>query len=330
MSFTKAMDLLKLAEMAAARHIGVTLADIVQEFGCDYRTAQRMIRALEQSFTGVESYTDDEQRKHWLLGVRDARILMTQGLRDSELVAIEMSIRRAERDGARNEVDALERVRDRLLGSMPKSHARRTESDAEAILEAYGFACRPGPRVGADPKTLTAIAAALRGPFRVSLRYGRGEEGETRLVEPYGVLLGIRRYLVARIVGEDEKMRHFRFDRIHSIRLEEQSFVRDPAFSLEQHAAKSFGSFQSDAEYGEVVWRFLPAAKEVARGFIFHPEQELAEEADGSLVVKFRASGHLEMAWHLYCWGDAVEVIAPEALRTLVAHHRRQDFLAFP
>ncbi len=330
MSFTKAMDLLKLAEMAAARHVGVTLADIVQEFSCDYRTAQRMVRALEQSFTGVESYVDVEQRKHWLLGVRDARILMTQGLRDSELVAIEMSIRRAERDGAKNEIDALERVRDRLLGSMPRSHARRTESDAEAILEAYGFACRPGPRVSADPTALSTIAEALRGPFTISIEYGRSEQSETRLVQPYGVLLGIRRYLVGRIVGEGERMRHFRFDRIQSMRLEENSFVRDPTFNLKEHAAKSFGSFQSDAEYGEVVWRFLPKAKEIATDFIFHPHQEVSEEPDGSLIVKFHASGHLEMAWHLYCWGDAVEVLAPENLKKLVAFHRRSDFDALP
>jgi hypothetical protein len=58
------MNLLKVVEMAAARHIGVTLADIVQEFGCDYRTAQRMIHVLEQSFMGVESYTDHEQGMH--------------------------------------------------------------------------------------------------------------------------------------------------------------------------------------------------------------------------------------------------------------------------
>lgn len=38
-SFSKAIDLLKLAEMAAGRYFGVGLADIVQEFSCDYPTA---------------------------------------------------------------------------------------------------------------------------------------------------------------------------------------------------------------------------------------------------------------------------------------------------
>ncbi len=42
------------------------------------------------------------------------------------------------------------------------------------------------------------------------------------------------------------------------------------------------------------------------------------------------AAGWLEMAWHLYQWGDAVEVIAPEGLRALVENYRRNDFDALP
>jgi predicted DNA-binding transcriptional regulator YafY len=332
MSFGKAEDLLKLAEMAAARHIGVSLADISEEFGCTYRTAQRMTRALEQTFTGVVTRTDDEQRKYWVLGQRDIRLLAAQGLRDSELVALEMSIRRAERDGATNEMAAIRRVRDRQLAAMPKPHARRTESDAEAILEALGFACRPGPKVVANERLLSTIAAALRGPFLISMTYGQdATSAETeRLVEPYGLLLGTRKYLVGKIQGENDRLRHFRLDRIHAIKIQAQSFNRDPDFSLETHAARAFGSFQSDNEYSEVIWRFSPAAARNAREFLFHPAQEMAEEADGSLTVRFTASGHLEMAWHLYMWGDGVEVVAPDTLREMVEKHRRLDFPALP
>ena len=243
-----------------------------------------------------------------------------------------MSIRRGERDGATNEVDALRRVRDRLLATMPKSHARRTESDAEAILEALGFACRPGPKVTAHERLLSTIAAALRGPFLISMTYGpdAASAGAARLVEPYGLLLGIRKYLVGKIQGENDRLRHFRLDRIHAIQVEAQSFIRDPEFSLETHAARAFGSFQSDDEYSEVIWRFSPTAAPTAREFLFHPAQEMTEEADGSLTVHFTASGHLEMAWHLYMWGDGVEVLAPDALRRMVVMHRRSDFPALP
>jgi len=36
------------------------------------------------------------------------------------------------------------------------------------------------------------------------------------------------------------------------------------------------------------------------------------------------------MAWHLYKWGDTVEVVAPDELRELVSEHRRTDFPSFP
>ncbi|MBU0781248.1 MAG: WYL domain-containing protein, partial [Alphaproteobacteria bacterium] len=58
--------------------------------------------------------------------------------------------------------------------------------------------------------------------------------------------------------------------------------------------------------------------------------QVLEPQTDGSLIVRFHAAGWLEMAWHLYQWGDRVEVIAPPELRDMVEGHRRSDFAAMP
>tara|TARA_B100001765_G_C19357921_1_gene273395 strand:- start:309 stop:686 length:378 start_codon:yes stop_codon:yes gene_type:complete len=125
-------------------------------------------------------------------------------------------------------------------------------------------------------------------------------------------------------------MRRFRLDRIREARITGQSFARDADFDLARFSALAFGSFHSDAEYGPVVWRFTPEAAPVARQFVFHPEQEMSEESDGSLTVRFNASGHMEMAWYLYQWGNQVEVLTPDALREMVAEHRRADFPALP
>lgn len=53
-------------------------------------------------------------------------------------------------------------------------------------------------------------------------------------------------------------------------------------------------------------------------------------QEDGSLIVRFHAAGWLEMTWHLYQWGDKVEVLAPARLRDLVEGYRRSDFDALP
>ncbi len=88
--------------------------------------------------------------------------------------------------------------------------------------------------------------------------------------------------------------------------------------------------YQDPEQYGEVVWRFAAEAAERAAEFRFHPTQTVEPQDDGSLIVRFQASGWLEMAWHLYQWGDKVEVLMPEGLRVLVAGHQRSDFDALP
>jgi predicted DNA-binding transcriptional regulator YafY len=329
MSLAKARDLMRLADMAAARHQGVSLAEIAAEFGADHRTAQRMARALEDTFPGIEIRTDEDRRRRWKL--RGPGLARFQGIRDDELAALEMSIRRAEREGAVPDVGALAALRDRLLACMPGPHARRVEADAEALLEAQGFAARPGPVARAEPGVLETIAEALKGPFLLAIGYaGAAGAVAERRVAPHGVLLGMRRYLVARDEDRDPALRHFRVDRIRAARLLGASFTREPGFDIAAHAARAFGSYQDEARYGEVAWRFSPAATPTARDFVFHPGQRFDEQPDGSLVVRFTASGWLEMAWHLYQWGDQVEVLAPDGLRAMVEDHRRGDFEALP
>lgn len=170
---------------------------------------------------------------------------------------------------------------------------------------------------------------ALRGPFRLRLRYGDGDAPE-RVIEPHGLLLGHRSYLVARQPGRGEAMLNFRMDRIYSPQTLDESFSFAPGFSLEDYAGQSFGVYQDSAQYGEVIWRFAPESAARASEFCFHPKQIVEAQEDGGLIVRFHASGWLEMAWHLYQWGDKVEVIAPEGLRSLVEHHRRGDFDALP
>jgi predicted DNA-binding transcriptional regulator YafY len=68
-----------------------------------------------------------------------------------------------------------------------------------------------------------------------------------------------------------------------------------------------------------VALRFTPEAAEDAMRWLFHPSQSTARETDGALTVCFRAGGVQEMCWHLFTWGTAVTVVAPEELRMQLA-----------
>jgi predicted DNA-binding transcriptional regulator YafY len=331
MSFEKAQQLLELATFVASHRLGVTLDDVVERFGISRRTAQRIMHALEAQFPDTESGFDQEGHKRWRLQTGALRDLLT--LTADELAALDLGIETLERDALGVEVIQLRRLREKILALVPRSKIARVETDHEALLEAQGLASRPGPSARIAPEIASTISTALKSSQRLRFVYhSRGSEEPTaRVVEPYGVLIGIRRYLVAKPKADTGgPLRYYVAERIQKAELTGESFVRDPLFNIDQHARKAFGAFQNDSEYGEVVWKFKPTVASHARTFLFHSTQVLEDLPDGSLVVRFEASGHLEMCWHLYMWGDQVDVLAPEVLRKMVEPYRRSDFLALP
>jgi len=167
------------------------------------------------------------------------------------------------------------------------------------MLEANGFACRSGPASQASPHYLKLLFEAFIAPMSIRMTYrsARDHAPRERVLEPYGVILGTRHYLVARDTTPERRIWHYRFDRISDMAVTGHGFVRDPDFCINAHFAQSFGSFFFEVEHGRVRWRFAPSAAPVARDFRFHPNHVMTEMPDGSLLVEFSASGWVEMAW---------------------------------
>ncbi len=330
MSFVKARELLRIAEMAKARYSGICLRDIMSELSVNERTARRMARELEDLCPGVLITNDDERRRWWKLN--EVPFIQHRVVNEKELAALDLAIRRAVRDGADNEVVALQRVRDRLVASVPRPHARSAEVSSEIMLIANGFACRPGPRARIPQQHLETLFNAFIHPTRVKITYtsARDPEPRTKLVEPHGVIVGTRHYLVARDASSDRGFKQYRLDRIIEMTGTADLFERDPDFDIETYSISAFGSYFSEDEQSLVRWRFDPRAAPVAREFVFNPKQVMTDLEDGSLLVEFTASGWVEMAWHLVAWGNAVEVLEPPQLITLLEQVRRGEVVVLP
>jgi len=330
-SFAKAGQLLELGLMVSARRVGITLNEVEARFGVSHRTAQRMLRELEAHFPDVESHLDDEGRKRWRIDPAQLRQLMSVSA--DELAALDLGIAHLERANLAIEAKTLTALKDKVMSLIPRPKVTRLETDHDALLEAQGFVARPGPRPRIDQECAANIAEAIKACRCVELSYRSHRDGEPKIrrVAPYGLLSGLRRYLVAVPSGDTSgAIRTYRMDAIYGVQLTSETFVRPESFDLQTFANRSFGVFQDDHEYGEVVWRFKPEAAEHARGFVFHPDQTTELADDGSLIVRFQAAGHLEMCWHLYAWGDKVEVVCPPRLREMVNRHQRNDFSAMP
>lgn len=331
MSFAKADQLMELATLVAAHHMGITLQDVTERFGCAHRTAQRMMGALEIAFPDVVSTFAEDGRKRWRLAGGHLRDLMS--LTPEELAALDLAVAQMQRSGSSIEARALQRLKDKILTLVPRKSMARIEADHEALLEAQGIVARPGPRPKVDEEAAAAILDFIKSCNVLELEYRsrRDAVAKTRRVVPYGILSGARRYLVGRPLDDPSgPVRTYRLDGVIAARVIDQPFNRPEGFDLQGFANRAFGVYQNEAEFGDVVWRFLPEAAEHARGYVFHPEQTMEDQPDGSLIVRFKASGHLEMCWHLYMWGSKVEVLEPESLKTMIGNYRRTDFAAMP
>lgn len=332
MSFLKAEQLLTLASMATARHHGVRITDVQERFGVSKRTAQRMLRAMENQFPDSTTDIDTEGHKRWRLVQGSLKPLI--GVMSDELAALDVAIEASKRSGAVVEAQHLRSLRDKITALIPRPASIRLAADIEALLESQGFVARPGPKPRVDIQVAGALAHALKAGAALNLTYEtQGGSIFTRIVSPYGILTGLRRYLLASTIadkGTDSAPKLYVVENIVQAEVLDIASVRDPTFDLQAYCERSFGVFQSDAEVHEVVLRFAPNAAKRARKFEFHPQQLLEDEPDGSLLVRFTAAGILEMTWHLYIWGDQVEVLSPSTLIESVHPYRRTDFQSLP
>jgi predicted DNA-binding transcriptional regulator YafY len=330
MSYTNASKLLRLAVRAAGR-VGVTLGEIEEMFECDRRTAQRMTTALAEVFPETDRWLDEEHRPRWRLPATSVAAFVTP--RPEELAVLSKAIDKFSAEGGANEAKALKSLEEKVLASIPHNKRASIEVDEEALLQALGLAARPGPKPLSDGTVDDLIATALKARRSIDILYSSVSDPKPkwRSVAPHGLLLGIRRYLVATdIKRADGILRHYRVEDIAEVRMTKDSFEPIAGFDMATHAKGGFSSYVNHQEIERIIWRFLPAAAERARRFAFHPDQTVVENDDGSLTVEFFACGHLEMCWHLYAWGNQVEVIEPQALRDMIGEYQRSDFLALP
>lgn len=305
--YARSADLLRLALQLAGAHEGLSLDEIARAFEVSRRTAERMRDALERVFPALEAKTGADGLKRWRLPKPPAGLVQITA---EELAEVAQAARSLRRRGLLERARHLDSVGEKLR-AIANAGLRRIEPDLDLLLEAEGFAMRPGPRPRLKPGLLSTLREALLSARRVALRYLSPDyEGPRRaVVEPHGLLYGTRPYLVAPRKGR-ELMQLWRLDRIETIRILNEPFERRADFSLEAYARRAFGVFQE--EPFDVVWKFSPAAAADARNWIFHPTQQMEDLPDGSLIVRFRAGGAREMKWHLYTWGDTVEVLEPK------------------
>ncbi len=149
---------------------------------------------------------------------------------------------------------------------------------------------------------------------RVAYRKPGRSESKSYDFDPYRLLFvdgGL--YVIGRVPAHTGAAT-LAIDRLRSVIHSELEFQIDPEFDPQKCRQDAFGVSQENPI--EIVLRFRSDQAPYVRERLWHPSQEIADLPGGKLQLTFRAGGPFEIRRWILGWGDAVEVISPETLRS--------------
>ncbi|MET3836447.1 putative DNA-binding transcriptional regulator YafY [Brevundimonas sp. UYEF29] len=314
MRHDKAAMVIDLARRMAASAEGLSLDEIARDMRVGRRTAERMRDAVLMLFPQVDEVSDPPS-KRWR--IRGGLSAFEQAPTATEMLELSKAATALRAAGEPARATALEGLERKLKAAMRSTTLNRMAPDLEALVRAETIAVQAGPRPSADEAMLTAIRAAVLAQQPLGFTYSRpGAEPRRRSVAPCGVMFGRANYLVA-ADRETGRIQTFRLDRMSHVAPQEGMAVPPADFDLNVFASQSFGIYQDEIE--DVVLRIAPEGAAEARGWRWHPTQSFENQPDGGVIVRFRASGMRELAWHLFTWGEQVQILAPQRLKAVMA-----------
>lgn len=300
--YSRVSDILDLAIFMSSKIQGVTISEIAERYNVSRRTAERMRDSLTCIFPSVDEIETDDTQKHW--GFINYSISNLISFTPKELANIEQCQRRTTNKEMKEELaKTVEKIK-----AFNRKNANSLETNIELYMQTEGYAVRQMPQYRISLEILEVIRDAVQHSKMVEGIY----HGKPRLIEPLGMIYGEKIYLVAREKTKGDRIYNYLLHKFEGLKLTDKIFDKGD-FSLQEYTNLSFGVYHGEVLDVELL--FSPELVPEASQFNFHPTQRGKHNEDGSYTVTFRASGSLEIIWHVFKWGSGCKIIAPKSLK---------------
>jgi len=300
--YPKLGKILNLIIKMQSRYSGITLNDIQQELEVSRRSAERLRDVLIWEIPQIVELETTGREKHWGFS-RSSHLKEIISFTKEEIVELENVKNGIELE---NKKLVLESVLTKLK-ALSKKDSGEIEDAIEILLKTEGSAVTQKPSYKVDVQILDIIRQAIKENLRIKCKY----DGREKILSPYGIIYGSSVYLVG-VEGNKPDPYVYKMHRLANIELTEQNFDKG-GFDIKEYANRSFGVYQNEINKVELL--FSESVAEDVLNFNFHPTQKVKQNDDGTVTVKFKASGELEILWHLFKWGDNVKIISPKSLK---------------
>ena len=297
-----------LHAMESSRH-GATIDALADELEVTTRTIRRDLAALQEAGFPLYDERDEDGRARWRI---DGQVLkgLDTGFTLAELCAMYLS---------RNLLEAVagtpfQRDLTNAFARLEKMLSPRMRQFLDRLPSV--LAAKPGPRArGGDssPDTVARLLEATLHFRTTTMRYHSVSSGRVKdyLVHPYKLAFAQGGMYLLAFVPEYGTVRTFAVDRIASVSLEKQTFTPQQQIG-DDVFANSLGVNTGPAELVEL--EFEARVAPYVRARVWHPSQQVREEAGGALRVTLEVCHDWALRSWILSWGPFARVLAPAQL----------------
>lgn len=301
--YSRISDIITLLTLMQSRVQGITLKNIEKELNVTRRTAERIRDALTTALPQIDEIETGSKEKHWgfvssyfmneVISFSPDEIAILEGIKDG----INVDFKKKTLESVITKLKALSR-----------KQLTKIDDAIELIMKSEGTAITQKPSYKIDIQTMDKVRQAIKDNLMIRCKY----LGNPKLLAPYGIIYSSNVYLIGVEEGKPNPY-VYKLHKITDTEVSNRNFDKGD-FDIKEYANHSFGVYQNEVMKVELL--FSQDVAEDVLNFNFHPTQKVKQNEDGSITVKFKASGELEILWHIFKWGDSVRIIAPAKLRS--------------
>ena len=305
--YSRISDILNLITLMQSKVLGVTLSDIVEELNVSRRTAERLRDAIIDILPQINEIETIGKEKHWgftsgymneIINFTPDEIAILEGIKDG--ISVEFKKK------------TLESIIKKLK-AFSRKQITKVEDAIELIMKSEGTAVTQKPSYKIDIQLMDTVRQAIKEQVMIRCKY----LGNNKTLAPYGIIYGSNAYLIG---VEDGKPNPYVYSlhKLTDVQISNRQFDKGD-FDIKEYANHSFGVYQNEVMKVELL--FSSDVKDDVLNYNFHPTQKVKENEDGTVTVKFKASGELEILWHIFKWGDNVKILAPTKLKKMYVEY---------
>lgn len=206
--------------------------------------------------------------------------------------------------------DDLDAIFGKIRSSLRPSSVAHLERIAEASVPRF-----QGVRDYSEKKEiLVNIRKALLYQYHCDILYAPPHrDAEIYQFDPYTLLFFKDSLYLGGYAHNRQGLRLFLIDRIQNVEVKKERFEVPEDYKVNDLTGTAFGLVND--EVMPVKVRFGSEISHLVSERVWHPNQKLMPQSDGSLVLEFEAGGRREILSWLFSFLPHVEVLQPESLR---------------